>query len=370
MARTIWINTGELSGDMHGGALLEAMRRLEPDIQCTGMGGPYLRAAGQKAILRVEDLSVMGITEVLGMLPRIFRMLRTIKQELTRTRPDAVVLIDAPEFNFRVAKAAHALGIPVYYYISPKIWAWRTGRVHFIRKYVKRMCCILPFEVDFYRRHHMDVDYIGNPLVDMMDLPSLEAITPQPGCIGLLPGSRRKEIQALMPEFGKAAALLLQDHPHLHFHCVRAPSISEESLRALWPAHVPVTFHAPEGRYALMRQCQLIMAASGTATLETALAGTPTLVAYRVSPLSFWLGKRLVKVRYASLPNLILDRELFPELLQEKADGTVLAQHAAAWLDNPKALDAVRADLAGLRTLVGEPGAADRGAKVILGDLG
>lgn len=369
MAHTIWINTGELSGDMHGAALLEALRKQDPDIRCIGMGGPYLRSSGQKALLRVEDLSVMGITEVLAYLPRIWRMLHRIKAELARTRPDAVVLIDAPDFNFRVAAAAHKLGIPVYYYISPKIWAWRTGRVNFIRKHVKRMFSILPFEIDFYRQHGMEVDYVGNPLMDMIAPASLDAITPLSTRIGLLPGSRRKEVESLLPEFGKAARLLLATHPNLSFHCVRAPSMTEEALRALWPSDIPLHMVEPEGRYAFLKSCAMLFAASGTATLETALIGVPTLVTYKVSPLSFWLGKRLVKVRFAALPNLILDREISPELLQDKADGEVIAAKACFWLDTPGMLDRIRHELGVLRCRLGEPGAAGRAASIILDDL-
>jgi len=369
MPPSIWINTGELSGDMHGAALLEALRALAPDVKCTGMGGPYLRAAGQQAMLRVEDLSVMGITEVIAYLPRIFSMLRDIRAELARTRPDAVVLIDAPEFNFRVAKAATDLGIPVYYYISPKIWAWRTGRVQFIKRHVRRMLSILPFEVDFYRRHGMEVDYVGNPLVDMVDWPALAAIAPVEGRIGLMPGSRRKEVESLMPAFGDAARLMLERRPGLEFHCMRAPSTTEAALRALWPQDIPLHIVAPEDRYHAVRSCQMLIAASGTATLETALIGTPTLVTYKVSPFSYWLGRKLVKVRFAALPNLVLDREVFPELLQEKATGPVIAQHAAAWLDAPEALAAVRSELDVLRTMLGEPGAAGRAARIIIDDL-
>lgn len=367
--RTVWINAGELSGDMHGGRLLTALRRRDPALRCIGMGGPHLRAAGQDALLRVEDLSVMGFTEVLGHLPRILGMLRRIKAELAERRPDAVVLIDAPEFNLRIARAAHALGIPVHYYISPKIWAWRTGRVAFIRRHIRRMLCILPFEVEFYRRHGMHADYVGNPLLDMMDWQRLDAIAPVPDRIGLMPGSRRKEIEALMPEYGKAARLLRQGRPGLVFHCVRAPNVAEATLRGLWPRDVPLTVVPPDDRYAALRACRMLLAASGTATLETALLGVPTLVAYRVSPFSYWLGKRLVKVRWASLPNLVLNREVFPELLQENADGAVLARHAARWLDMPHELDRVRADLADLRRRCGPPGAADTAAAIILGEM-
>lgn len=159
--KTIWINAGELSGDMQAAALLTALREREPELAAIGMGGPNLARAGQKNLFRVESLSVMGIMEVLTALPRALHMLSRIKKEMARLRPDAVVLVDAPEFNFRVAKIAHGLGIPVYYFIPPKIWAWRTGRVRFLQRYVKRLFCILPFEPAFYAKHGVQVDYIA-----------------------------------------------------------------------------------------------------------------------------------------------------------------------------------------------------------------
>lgn len=369
MTGSIWINAGEMSGDMHGGRLMAALRKQAPELEFYGMGGPEMREQGLDALLRVEDLSVMGFTEVLGHIPRIFQMLGRIKSELKARRPKAVILIDSPEFNFRVAKYAHALGIPVYYYISPKLWAWRTGRAKFVAKYITRMISILPFEIEFYKQFGMDVDYVGNPLVDMVDWPAIDHISPAEGRIGLLPGSRKKEIEPLMPEYAKAATILAKEMPHLEFHCIQAPGVDQARLRELWQSDVPLTIHGPLNRYAFMRGCQMLFAASGTATLESALIGTPTIVAYKLSKLSYAIGKRVVKVPYVALPNLIMRREVFPELLQEKAEGSVLADHARIWLTNAAAITAVRADLAQLRTMLGEPGAPDRAAAVILQDF-
>ena len=360
--KTIWIN----AGDMQAAALLTALREREPELAAIGMGGPNLARAGQKNLFRVESLSVMGIMEVLTALPRALHMLSRIKKEMARLRPDAVVLVDAPEFNFRVAKIAHGLGIPVYYFIPPKIWAWRTGRVRFLQRYVKRLFCILPFEPAFYAKHGVQVDYIGNPLVDMVNWPKLEKIEPIKGRIGLMPGSRRKEVEALLPEFGKAARILLQQGRDVTFHCLRAPNMPEEKLRALWPSDVPVVFDAPEDRYTAMRRCGCMLAASGTATLETALAGVPTVVSYRVAPFSALVGRLLIKVKWVSLTNLIMQKELFPELLQERATGEMMASQLAAWLDIPPQIEAVRAELAELRRRCGEPGSAARAAQKLL----
>ncbi len=370
--QTIWISAGEASGDMHGALLLKALREKDPSLCFAGMGGPALREAGLEALFRTEDLSVMGITEVLGHLPRIFSMLSGIRDALARLRPRAVIVIDAPDFHFRVIKAARALDIPVYYYISPKIWAWRQGRAEFIRAHVRKMISILPFEVEFYRRFGMDANYVGNPLVDIVDYPSLRHIAPESGLVGLLPGSRKSEITSLLPAFAGAARILRRRLPHLSFACVRAPNVEEARLRALWPEDVPVEFIAPENRWAFMRGCEMLMAASGTVTLESAIAGVPTLVAYKVSPVSFAVGKALVKVPFISLPNLVAGRGIFPELLQKDCDPEPLAAAALAWLlpaPGTSPLADVRRELDKVRAMLGGPGAPGRAAGVILEDL-
>lgn len=369
MGKKIWINAGETSGDLHGGKLIEAISAIAPETEFCGMGGPEMRSRGLEAVLRVEDLSVMGFTEVFAKIFDIIKMLNQIKRELAERRPDAVILIDAPEFNFRVAKYASKLGIPVYYYISPKLWAWRTGRAKFIAKHVTRLFSILPFEVEFYKQFNMEIDYIGNPLVDVIDWDSLDHIRPERNRIGILPGSRKKEIEALMPQFSRAATIMAQARPELEFHCIQAPGISRERLQELWTSSVPLTIHSPEDRYAFMRSCNMLIAASGTVTLESALVGTPTLITYQLSKLTFYLATKFIEVPYIGLPNLIMGREVFPELLQEDANGDVVAQRALAWLNTPGKLEAIRNDLATLRSKVGEPGAANRAAQLIIDDL-
>ena len=374
--RRIWISAGELSGDIHGQALLQALHKREPDLEASGMGGPYLERAGMHTLLRIEALSVMGLTETFTALPRAFSMLRRIKQELGERRArgelDAVVLIDAPDFNFRVARMASGFGIPVYYHIPPKVWAWRTGRVRFLRDYTRKIFSILPFEADFYKAHGLGEDrvtFVGNPLVDMVDYPSLASMQPLPRRIGIMPGSRRAEVTSLMPLFGETARCLRSARPDIECVCLRAPNIEADALRALWPADVPLTMAEPETRYRTMRSCAMLLAASGTATLEAALAGTPTVLAYKVSPLTYAIGKHVVNIPWVGLPNLILNREVFPECLQDKANPEYLAAIASVWLDNPDKLDAVRRDLDLIRVLCGPPGSADRAARLLLDDL-
>ncbi|MBQ4615824.1 MAG: lipid-A-disaccharide synthase [Mailhella sp.] len=365
--KTLWINAGEISGDLQGGSLLSALREFAPESQLrvVGMGGDNLARAGQENLLRVEELSVMGIAEVFSALPRIFGMLRRIRREMERIRPDAVLLIDAPDFNFRVAKIASRLGIPVYYFIPPKVWAWRTGRVNFLRDHVKRVFSILPFEVPFYQKHGMDVTYVGNPLVDIVDYAGIRHIQPEHHRIGLMPGSRRKEVESLLPAFAKCAQKLVQKYPDLKFHCIRASNFTEEYLRSLWNCDVPLVMEDGTDRYRFMRSCQCIMAASGTATLETGLADVPTLVAYKVSPLSYWIGTHVLKVKWISLTNLILNRTCFPEHIQHEADPEPLFQRMDQWLSEPAILEAMHRDLDELRTLCGQPGSARRAAEAL-----
>ncbi|WP_319583752.1 lipid-A-disaccharide synthase [uncultured Pseudodesulfovibrio sp.] len=365
----IWFSVGEASGDLHGAELMKALKAADPAVTFTGMGGPAMEGVGLESRHSMREISLVGITEILGGLPRILKLLGIIKGELAEIRPSAIILVDCPEFNFRIARMAKKLGIPVYYYISPQIWAWRSGRANFLREFTRKVICILPFEKEFYAKYGMDVEYVGSPLMDVLPLDRLDQMAVHENRIGLLPGSRRKEVTALLPVFARAARLLAGDHPDLEYVLVRAPGMDESLLRSLWPAEIPVSFVEPDARYETFRSCKLILAASGTVTLETALIGTPVAVAYKVSPLSELIGRLLVNVKYISLPNLIVDRELYPEFIGKEATPENLAATARKWLDDPEAYGAVKAGLGGLRTMVGEPGAPGRAARIILDDL-
>jgi len=366
MTDSLWINAGEASGDLHGQLLIRALRQLCPDLSIAGMAGPAMRAEGVVSPLHTEALSVMGLTEILTRLPGIFSMLRGIREELSSRRPGAVVLIDAPEFHFRVARIARSLGIPVIYYISPKLWAWREGRVRFLREHVDRLISILPFEVDFYARHGMKIDYVGHPLLDTVRSAHILDTPRQDHRIGILPGSRTSEITRLLPIFSRAAGLLSSVFPNLEFVLPVAPGMSPELLTRFWTAQVPVSFTDSARRYETMRSCRAIMAASGTATLETALLEMPTAVAYKVSNISFALGKRLVRTPYVSLPNLILNAPVFPELLQDDATAAAIATHMSRWIPETRVRAAMLDRLRRLPDLLGNGGAALRAARIVL----
>lgn len=352
VAPRIWLSACEPSGDLHAALLAGALRELWPGIELTGMGGPAMEEQGVVPRLRMEGLSVMGVSEVFAYLPRVFGMWRTIRKELAAWRPDAVVLVDSPDFHFRVARMASTLGIPVFFYISPQVWAWRQGRVEFLKRYVRRVFCILPFEPEFYRARGMDAEFVGHPLVGELSRPEILSVTPKPNRIGILPGSRKSEIQSMMPIFAQAAGELLNDNPELEFYVVKAPSVDEELIRGHCPDRLPLHFIEAKDRYAAMRSCTLILATSGTATLECALLQVPTIVAYRFSRLSFLVGVRLVRVPAISLANLVLRRAVLPEFVQNQARPGTIAAQARQWLTDPERMDRIRHELTRLPELL------------------
>jgi lipid-A-disaccharide synthase len=325
------ISAGEASGDMHGAALLAALRQLASPatVECFGLGGERLRAAGCEIVIDAKDVAVVGLAEVVSHLPRIYREFRRLLEAVDRRRPDAAVLIDFPEFNFRLARQLHRRGIPVIYYISPQLWAWRRGRLKLVRRYVRKMLVIFPFEREFYRRHGVEVEFVGHPLADLAD-PGASGVTGvmERDCrqIALLPGSRRKEIELNLPAMLAAAVGLHARHPELHFTLPVASTIRRAWLAELigklrssgtspspFPAF-PLELVA-DAQQALAGS-QAAVVASGTATLEAALAGTPFVMVYRLTALTWLLGRRLVEVPFFCIVNLIAGREVVPELVQ------------------------------------------------------
>lgn len=365
----IWMNACEPSGDLHGGLLAAALADVLPGARFAGMGGRAMEQAGVDLALRMEGLSVMGISEVFVYLPRVFGMWRTIRRRLTQTRPAAVVLIDSPDFHFRIARMAHRLGIPVFYYISPQVWAWRPGRVAFLKKYVHRMLCILPFEPAFYQIQGMAAEYVGHPLVRELRRPELLAVFPKKSRVGFLPGSRQSEIQRLMPVYAETMHMLHQRDPGLELAVIQAPGVDESFIRdCAGPLPPTVRFLDSELRYQHMRECSLLIATSGTVTLESSLLEVPTIVAYQCSRLSFLIAVRLVKVPAISLTNLILGSNVLPEFIQHQATAENLAHKAWSWLQGQGGLEQVRAQLARLPGLLGEADAPRRAAAVIAQD--
>lgn len=370
--------TGEASGDMHGARLVEAMRALDPDLCFAGMGGSELARAGVTMLYDAAKIAVVGATEVLSHLGDILQARRILIEHMRKERPSLLILIDYPDFNLLLAAKAKKLGIPVLYYISPQIWAWRSGRVHTIRRLAGRVAVILPFEQEFYARYGYQVDFVGHPLVDTVQ-PGLNrqafiaryGLDPKRKLIGLLPGSRRKEIASLLPSFLEAASLLNRAYPGRYtFLIPQASTIGRSVLEQNGLTHYQHSLDIrvlSEDRYALMAACDAVAAASGTVILELALLNTPTVVAYRISSLTYFLGRLLIRtLPFFSLVNLIGDRAIVPELLQDAVTPERIAKELTLLLEDQAARSTMLAGLAEVRTRLGGPGASARAAAIAL----
>ncbi len=365
-SKYIWVSAAETSGDIHGANLLQSLCAMRSDFEFVGLGGPEMRKEKFSALIRAEEMSVMGFTEVFSRLPKILSILKKNKQHLQTYLPRCVVLIDAPDFHFRIAKMAYKLGIPVFYYISPKVWAWRKRRVNFLRKYVNKILSIIPFEEDFFLSRGIDVEFVGHPLMQEMEISSLDQIAPGKNIIGIMPGSRKKEISALLPRFARAAFNVKQQFPEMEFSIILAPHFSQEEINRYWPKNLEYNSICFEDRYRALKSCNMVLAASGTATLECALLGIPTIVAYKLSVFSFILGRLLVNVPYISLPNLIMDKQIFPEYMQSDVNGENLAKQILHWLEYPEKTDEIREELSEIRGKLGEHEASKRAAQIIV----
>ncbi len=328
---TVMIIAGESSGDQHGAAVVAALRRQRPHIQFVGIGGPAMRAMGVELAYDAADLSVVGVTEAIARFPAILRGMRVAKQLLANARPHLLILIDFPDFNLHVAGRAKKLKIPVLYYISPQIWAWRSGRVHQIKQRVDHMAVILPFEAVFYRRHHVPVTYVGHPLLEHRPSSQRPASDHgQPPVVGLLPGSRYGEVRTHLPVLIAAARRLQADVPGIRFIISIAPMLDTDVLVDCL-AGIPDEPSFECSRHeinAIFNVCHMVIAVSGTVTLQAAMARVPMVIIYRISPVSFWIGKLLVKVRSVGLANLIAPRPFIPELIQHDATAEKIAAAA------------------------------------------
>jgi lipid-A-disaccharide synthase len=366
---------GEASGDLHGARLVEELHRLAPGVRTFGLGGDELQAAGLEAVAHSSEVAVVGITEVLKELPRIRQVFAALLSEVDRRRPAGAVLVDFPDFNLRLAKELKRRGVPVIYYISPQVWAWRKGRVKTIAKVVDRMLVLFPFEVDFYQRSQVGVTHVGHPLVD--EVPVLPQAweageNDRPYRLALLPGSRRSEIAALFPTMLLAARELSARVP-VRVRVIQAPTIRRELLREnILASGLPeesVEIVAAD-RFAAIADSHLALCASGTATLEVGLLGTPMVVIYRLASWTYLLARMLVRLPNVSLVNLVLERRVVPELIQDDANPARIAAEAEHLLRDAAAREAVRSGLAELRGRLGEGGGSRRAAEEVVAVLG
>jgi lipid-A-disaccharide synthase len=367
-SQELLVVAGEASGDLHAARLITELSRLVPGLSVFGLGGDELRAAGLDPVAHSAEVSVVGITEVLRILKRAREVFAALLAEVDRRRPAAAVLIDFPEFNLRLAKELKKRGVPVVYYISPQVWAWRRRRVKTIAQVVDLMLVLFPFEVDFYRRSGVEVVHVGHPLVDEVpELPTAwERGEPsrEPYRLALLPGSRVSEVEALLPVMLEAVRRLAEELP-VEARLIRAPTVPQELLEeGIELSGLPVRIVA-ENRFQAIADSHLALCASGTATLEVGLLGTPMVMLYRLGRWTYLVAKLMVRLPYVSLVNLVLGRQVVPELLQGAASPERIALEAEQILIDERERDAMRAALAELRGKLGTGGASQRAAREI-----
>ncbi|HTS80640.1 MAG TPA: lipid-A-disaccharide synthase [Myxococcaceae bacterium] len=364
----LMVVAGEASGDLHAADVLAALRRRRPGLRAFGMGGPKLKAAGLERLFDAREISVMGIAEVWPRLPRIWRVFRSLVRAARERRPAAALLVDVPDFNLRLARKLRGLGIPVVYYVSPTVWAWRRYRVRQIARNVDRMLCILPFEEEFYREHGVRARYVGNPVVEQVPPPGPpEGFRRALGLdasrltLALLPGSRASELHRVLPTMVESAALLRSERPEIQIVVPVAPGLDRAAVEREFAAKGlrPVLV---DGRAAeVVGAADVAVVASGTATLETALMLRPMVVVYRMSAISWAIGRLLVKVAFVSLVNLLSRRRLVPELLQgDLRPEAVAAEVRRLWAPG----DARSEQLAGLRAIRAQLGSGPTASRV------
>lgn len=364
---------GEASGDILGAGLIKSLKSFYPDLEVEGIAGELMIAEGAKSLYPIERLSVMGLTEVLGRLPELLKIRKQLKQRWIDDPPDLFIGIDAPDFTLKLERYLHDAGILTVHYVSPSVWAWRRKRVESIKQGTDLMLTLLPFEADFYRQHQQRVAFVGHPLADQFPLePDVKASKrvlgyhEQANIIALLPGSRSGEVTKLADPFLQAAKVLHQRYPEVQFVMPAANQARYEYLKKLIDAdyaHLPIKLVFKQSDHA-MNASQVIIIASGTATLEAMFCKKPMVVAYRLSGLTYFILSRLVKSRWISLPNLLAKQSLVPEILQDEVTGLKLADEVERWLCHPEDCQALEKRFRSLHEDL-RGGASDRASKAI-----
>ena len=369
----IMFSAGEVSGDLHGARLAEGVRRLAPEAEMFGFGGAQMEAAGVRLVADCAAYSVMGVWEVVTNLSRIFSLLDLLTDAIRREKPDLLVLIDYPDFNWRLAKRAKALGVRVFSYIPPSAWAWRKGRAKACAKLADEFVAIFPFELPVYEAAGANISFVGNPLVDtvkpsMTEAEALEFFSVRPDAypVLLMPGSRAQEISLVFPAMLRGARRIKDEKPETVFYLPVAQGMDQARMeRMAADAGVEIIF-THERTYDLMGIARFALATSGTVVMEAALMGLPCIVLYRLSPVSYFIGRLLVHVKYFSLPNILLDEMAQPELLQDEANPERILSEARKFWAEPGHASAVRARLKDACALLGAPGSSERVARRIV----
>ena len=370
------MSAGEASGDMHAASVAAEIKRIRPDAEIFGMGGELMKKSGVRIIYDIENLGIIGVVEVIKHIPFFFRLRDLLRQAMIDEKPDVLVCVDYPGFNMKIAHVAKTLGIPVVYYIAPTIWAWNKGRAKNIVRDVAQVASIFPFEAKAYKEAGAHVTFVGHPLADTVK-PSMsfaEALdyfhgNQEARRILLMPGSRKNEVTGLFPLMLEAAENLSKKE-NCQFFIPRASTIPKEFLLSFM-GNRNISFEITEGhQYDLMQICDVCVASSGTATLETALMELPTVLVYKLAPLTWFLANLLVHVKYAGLPNLLMGREVTPELLQDRATAGNVTEILQKWLTDESARQENIGEIRKVREALGSGGAVNRTAKLILETAG
>jgi lipid-A-disaccharide synthase len=370
-ARRILISCGEASGDQYAAALVQAMQAIEPDVSVMGFGGARLARAGAELVGDYRKFAVTGIADALAVVPRALRMRRTLIDVARARRPDAFVAIDFPDFNFRVLPAMRRLGVPIVYYVSPQLWAWRRGRIKHLRRYVDRMLVIFPFEEALYVDAGIPVEFVGHPLVDLIppSPPRAEwlgarGLSADAPVVALLPGSRPNEIHRLLPILLDAASEMRRTLPRAQFVIARAPALDDELFTNA--AATPGVVVVAEAANDVLASADVVITASGTATVQTALHGRPMVIVYRVSAVDAAIGRMVLTLSTFGMVNLIAGRRIVPELMQEDCTPANVAREAISLLTDDARAESMRRDLSDVRARLGRSGASARAAAAVL----
>ena len=371
-AKHILMIAGEPSGDVHGAGVVRALKRILPDYTVFGIGGEQMLAAGQEQLYTTREMAIIGFTEVVKHLPFLRRVFRHIEQEVRQRRPACAILIDYPGFNLRLAERLHRAGVPVLYYIAPQVWAWGARRVPKMARIIDHLAVVFSFEVPIFQQAGLKTTFVGHPLLERLQ-PELSKenffktfdLSDQVPILGLLPGSRQQEVRRLLPDMLATAQIIQEQHPGLQVVVSVSPDLNEAfyqpflqqrpSVRAALVSHAT---------YAIMQNATLCLVSSGTATLETACFGTPMAIVYQVSRLTYAIGRRLVKLDYIGLANIVAGERVVPEFIQDAFKPKVVAREILALLQYPSRLAEMRQKLQTVREKLGTPGASERVAKI------
>ncbi|RJP21509.1 MAG: lipid-A-disaccharide synthase [Candidatus Omnitrophota bacterium] len=364
----LFVSVGEESADLHTSRLCRALRTFIPNMELFGFGGPKMKAEGVEIIYPLPELALIGFVEVIKKLLTVYKVEKLAMQIWKERKPDAILLVDFPGLHLRLAKYAHESGIPVIYYIAPQAWAWREKRVHMMRKVIDRLLVIFPFEEPFFRSRGIETRYVGHPLAERIPADNTPTeplhMIPSSPRIGLLPGSRSNELRHLMPIMIKAASILRDKIPHAHFVLPLAQTITESMLSAFsLPNWIEV---CRDPTYEQRKKLTFAWTCSGTATVENALLGLPMAVVFRTGRINMFLGRRLVRIPYIGMVNLIAQKGICPEFIQEQCQPETLAQYAEELLSSPSRYMEMKRDLAAVREKMGEGAASAQAAKEIM----